>query len=154
MRKRYVFGLGLVALAILLVLGEWQVSFDFGEYGPVNNSQTIVLWALSTVIFILTILLGSKLFRTGVKLYLERQSNHEGSRIQSRLVLGALALSILPVIFLMLFSYGVLNRNLDKWFSRPGRNIELQLTDTAVALGDEVQSRAQALVQWLSLSPD
>src|SRR5262249_38900713 len=59
-----------------------------------------------------------------------------------------------PVIFLVLFSYGVLNRNLDKWFSRPGRGIELQLTDTAVALGDEVQSRADALAKWLSTAPE
>src|SRR5262249_40169376 len=117
MRKRYVFVWGLVALAVLLALGEWEVSFDFGEYAPADNFQSIVIWALSIVVFVLTILLGAKLFRTAVKLYLDRQSNKEGSRLQSKLVLGALALSIVPVIFMVLFSYDELNRNFDKWFS-------------------------------------
>ena len=34
MRKRYLYGSGLVLLAILLTLVVWQVSFNFGEYGP------------------------------------------------------------------------------------------------------------------------
>ena len=41
------------------------------------------------------------LFRTGVKLYLERQADREGSRIKTKLVAGALALSLLPVVFLV-----------------------------------------------------
>ena len=37
-------------------------------------------------------MLGFMLFREGVKLYISRQSNREGSRIKSKLVMGALAL--------------------------------------------------------------
>jgi hypothetical protein len=36
MRKRHLFGAGLVVLAILLTLVVWQVSFTFGEFGPTN----------------------------------------------------------------------------------------------------------------------
>ncbi len=153
MRKRYLFASGLVLLGILLALIEWQVSFDFGEYKPADNTQTFVFWAVSTLIFLLTVTLGFMLFRTGVKLYFERQSDHEGSRIKTKLVLGALALSLLPVAFLVSFSYGVLNRNLDKWFTRPAEGIKFSLVDTAVALGDEVQNRAQALANWIALMP-
>ena len=63
MRKRYVFGAGLVLLAILLTLVVWQVSFSFGEYGPANAAQTFVFWAVSTLIFLLTVTLGFMLFR-------------------------------------------------------------------------------------------
>ena len=35
----------------------------------------------------------------------------------------ALALSVAPVFFLFLFSYSLLNRTLDKWFSRPYETI-------------------------------
>ena len=154
MRKRYLFASGLVLLAILLALVEWQVSFDFGEYGPADTAQTFVFWAVSTLIFLLTVTLGFMLFRTGVKLYFERQSGSEGSRIKTKLVLGALALSLLPVAFLVSFSYTILNRTLDKWFGRPAEGVKFSLIDTAVALDDEVQHRAQALANWIALMPD
>ena len=92
MRPRYVIGLGLAVLAVLLTVVEWQVSFDFGEFGPANPGQTYALWAVSTVIFLATVALGFMLFRTFVKLYLDRQRNREGSRFQTKLLLGALAL--------------------------------------------------------------
>ena len=153
MRKRYLFASGLVLLAILLALVMWQVSFNFGEYGPADTAQTFVFWAVSTLIFLLTVTLGFMLFRTGVKLYFERQKDSEGSRIKTKLVLGALALSLLPVAFLVLFSYGVLNRTIGQWFTRPAEGVKFSLIDTGVALGDEVQHRAQALANWIALIP-
>jgi PAS domain S-box-containing protein len=154
MRKRYVFSSGLVLLTILLALVVWQESFNFGDYSPTNAAQTFLFWAVSTIVFILTVTLGFMLFRTGVKLYLERQSNREGSRIKSKFVLGALALSLLPVAFLFAFSYDILNRNVEKWFSRPAEGIRIQLIDTGIALGDEVQGRAEALANWLASLPE
>src|SRR6266853_707161 len=150
MRKRYVFGAGVVLLAILLTLVVWQVSFNFGEFGPTNAAQTFAFWALSTLIFLVTVTLGFMLFRTAVRLYLERQRNHEGSRIKSKLVLGALALSLLPVAFQVGFSYVILNRNVEKWFSRPAEGVRLELIDAGKALDDEVQGRAQALANWIA----
>src|SRR5436305_1702943 len=154
MRKRHLFGAGLVVLAILITLVVWQVSFNFGEFGPTNAAQTFAFWALSTLIFLLTVTLGFMLFRTAVRLYLERQRNREGSRIKSKLVLGALALSLLPVAFQVGFSYVILNRNVEKWFSRPAEGVRLQLIDAGVALGDEVQGRAQALAKWIASLPE
>jgi len=154
MRKRHLFAAGLVVLAILVTLVVWQVSLTFGEFGPTNAAQTFLYWAVSTLIFLLTVTLGFMLFRETVKLYLERQRNREGSRIRSKLVFGALALSLLPVVFLFLFSYAVLNRNLDKWFSAPVEGMNIQLRDVAVGLGEEVQSRADALGHWLAALPE
>ena len=94
------------------------------------------------------------LFKETVKLYLERQRNQEGSRIRSKLVFGALALSLLPVVFLGLFSFAVLNRNLDKWFSAPVEGMNIQLREASVGLGEEVQSRADALAHWLAATPE
>jgi two-component system nitrogen regulation sensor histidine kinase NtrY len=154
MRKRHLFGAGLVVLAILLTLVVWQVSFTFGDIGPTNAAQTFLFWAVSTLIFLLTVTLGFMLFKETVKLYLERQRKQEGSRIRSKLVFGALALSLLPVVFLVLFSFAVLNRNLDKWFSAPVEGMNIQLRDAAVGLGEEVQSRADALAHWLAAVPE
>src|SRR5207302_659032 len=106
------------------------------------------------LIFIVTAAVGFMLFRECVKLYLGWQHNREGSRIKTKLVLGALALSLLPVAFLVAFSYQILNRNLEKWFSRPAEGVRMELIDTAVSLGDEVQGRANALANWISSLPE
>ncbi len=153
MRKRYLYVSGLVLLAILLTLIVWQF-FSLGEYGPANSAQTFVFWAVSTLIFLLTVTLSFMLFREFVKLYIARQSDREGSRIKSKLVLGALALSLLPVVFLVAFSWVILNHTITKWFSRPGEGIRTSLIDTAQAFDDEVQGRAQALANWVAELPE
>ncbi len=151
MRKLLVFGTGVVILAILSALVVWQTSFNLGEFGPATEFQTVVFWATSTFIFLLAVALGFMLVRTGLRLYLERQRNREGSRIRTRLIVGALALSFVPVLFLVLFSMAVLNRNIEAWFSRPGNNIRWTLIDVGVAMDREAQARASVVADWLTL---
>lgn len=151
MRKRHVLVFSAVLLPILVTLILWQQSFTFGDYGPANPVQTIVFWAVSTLIFLLAVTLGFMLFRTGVNLYLERQRNREGSRIQAKLVLGAVALSALPVIFLVAFSYDILNRNVEKWFQRPVENTHIALETVSASFDEEIQGRARALAEKLAL---
>lgn len=153
MRKRVITGLGALLLAFLVAMLVWQGSFNFGDYAPTSPGQTVLFWAISTLIALLTVVVGFMLFRTGVKLYIERRSNREGSRIRSKLVVGALALSFVPVIFLVLFGYGVMNRNLAKWFSRPAEGIKDELVDAAKALRVEFNARVNAQARWLSGLP-
>ncbi len=154
MRKRYLYISGMVLLAILLTLIVWQSSFSFGEYGPANPAETFVFWAVSTLIFVLTATLSFMLFRTGIKLYIDRHSNREGSRIRTKLVLGGLALSLLPVVFLVAFGYVILNRTIQKWFSAPGEGVRTTLVDTSIALDSEVQSRADVLAKYIATLPE
>lgn len=154
MRKRHVFVASSVLLVILIALITWQVSFDFGEFGPENVLQTFVLWLASTLIFLLTSLLGFMLVRTFVNLYLERQRHQEGSRIKTKLVVGALAMSLLPVIFLVAFSFVILNRNLEKWFMVPVEGMKVELTAAGNSFDAELNGRAQALANWLASRAD
>ena len=150
MRKRLMIGSGVLLLAILVTLVVWQGSFTFGPFAPSSMQQTILFWAVSTFIFVLTITLGFILFRTGLKLYMERQSNRPGSHIKSKLIGGALALSVLPIFFLVLWSVSVLNRNLESWFSRPARNMNIDLTQVADAMDQEVRSKLNAQAHLLA----
>ncbi len=154
MRKRLLYGSGVALLAVCVTLVVWQGSFSFGEYGPSSPEQTILFWAISTLVFLLTVTLGFMLFRTGVKLYIERRSGREGSRIKTKLVVGALALSILPVCFLVLWGVSVLNRNLEKWFSRPAENVRLNLAEIGQALVREAHERTRAEARWLAALPE
>jgi two-component system nitrogen regulation sensor histidine kinase NtrY len=150
-RKRILYGGGGVLLAILVALVVWQGSFNFGKYGPADPQQTFVFWAISSLIFVLMVTLGFMLVRTIVKLYIDRRNGREGSRIQTKLVLGALALSITPALFLVLFSYEVLNRNLDKWFSHPAEDTVLQISDT---LQNQLRNEAELQVALLAAQPE
>ena len=85
MRKRLIYISGTVLLAVMVGLLVWQTSFHFGDFGPSSPEQTLAFWALSTLIFILTVTLGFMLARNFVKLYVERHSNREGSRIRTKL---------------------------------------------------------------------
>jgi PAS domain S-box-containing protein len=150
MRKRVAFGSGIVLLAILVTLVVWQGSFNLDQFAPSSIQQTYVFWGVSTLVFVLTVMLGFILFHTGVRSYIERQSNRPGSHIKSKLIGGALALSVLPVIFLVLWSVSVLNRNLDSWFSRPARSMNVDLTQVGAALDREVRDKLAAQAHWLA----
>jgi len=154
MKKRFLYISGLVLLIASATLVIWQGSFTFGEYAPTSPEQTVLYWAVSTLVFLLTVTLGFMLFRTAARLYVERRSNREGSRIKTKLVIGALALSFIPVFFLVLWSVSVLNRNLDKWFSRPAQGIRLDLEDIAKVVGREAQDRAETQAAWLAGRPE
>lgn len=144
------FSAGLAALAVLLGLVVWQGSFTMGDYGPQTPEQTFVFWALSTIIFLLTVLLGFILFRDAVKLYFARRAGVEGTRIRTKILVGALGLVFLPTVFLFLWSFEVLNRNLDKWFSRPAERIKLNLAEIGSAMEAEARRRAEVAARWLA----
>jgi len=140
MRKRFLYGSGIVLLAILATIEVWQVSFRIDE-APQDLGQTFLFWAVSTLVFILTVTLGFILFRTGIRLYIGSRQNREGSQIESKLYFGALALSFMPVCFLVFFSYAVLHRNLEKWFSRPGEQVRLDYVAISDALTTQLKEK-------------
>ncbi len=149
------FGSAVVLLSILASLVVSQGSFNLGAFAPAPSTiqQTYLFWAVSTLIFILTVTLGFMLFRTVVKLYIERQTNRPGSHIKSKLIGGALALSLLPVFFLVLWSVSVLNRTLDKWFSGPTTTVNVDLVEIAKALDQEMGDKLKAQAHWLASQP-
>jgi len=151
-KRRFVFSAGAVIFLVLLALMVWQGSFSF-SYGPSDVHETIVLSAVSMLIFVLAVTLAFMLVRAGVKLYMDRQNNREGSRIRSRLLLGALALTIAPTLFSAFFNYSVLNRTLDKWFRQPVHGIEMNLQDLDRSYRSEAQGRVQAEANWIGLLP-
>ena len=146
MRRRLSPAAAGLTFAVLLILLIWQGSFRI-TYAPSDTSETILLWAVSTLIFLLTVLMAFMLFRAGVKVYIDRHRNKEGSQIRSKMLFGALVLSVAPAFFCVLFSVYVLNRHLDTWFSQ-----------TAVGRLDklyqkEAQERVDAETKWISLLP-
>ena len=154
MSHKVKFGVGIGLLTVLLTVVLYQGSFSIGEYGPTSTQQTYVYWALSTLTFLLTVLLGFILFRDAIKLYIARRAGVEGSKIRTKILVAALSLCFLPAMFLVLWSVEVLNRNLDKWFSRPAQAVRLNLEDIGATLEKETHERAAALALWLADADD
>jgi two-component system nitrogen regulation sensor histidine kinase NtrY len=154
MKQRLLYGLGVLLLTVLVGLLVWQGSFSFGDFTPAGPQQVTIFWAVSTVVFLLTVLIGFLLFRSFIKIYLERQKNREGSRLRTKLLAAALGITILPVFFFAVFSVYVLNRNLDKWFSRPAVNANTTLVGMAMALERGAETAARAQAELLASRPE
>ncbi len=154
MKRRFLFLGGVVLFALLAAIMVWQGSFHFDLFSPDSPEQTVTLLAVSVLIFILTVTLGFMLARTFVRLSAERRDKREGYRIRTRLVVGAVALSGIPVFFMVIFSIYVLNNTLKKWFSMPMDKIIYNLADANVAFEQETKRRAQAQAGWLASRQD
>ena len=120
-----------ISIFLLFTIVFSQQAFNLTFLRPNSAEQTLIFAALSVLIFLLLVALTFVLLRTLLKLYADRRSEVLGARFRTRMVLGALVLSLAPVIFLFLFSYGLMNRSIDKWFSRP--LVDVQQDTAAVA---------------------
>ena len=109
-----------LALGIVLLFGVVfsQQAFNLKQLRP-DSAQALGLVALSALVFLLLVVLTFVLFRNLLKLYAERRLGVLGSRFRTRMVIGALVLSFAPVLVMFMFSYGLMNRSIDKWFSSP-----------------------------------
>ena len=152
-QRWYLVGLSVLLLGLMTIV-LWQTSLSFGDFRPSDLQQTIVLWGISTLVFLGMVTLGFILFRNFVKLYMERQANRVGSKIKTRLVAGALALTILPVVFLASFAFSVLNRTLDKWFSAPVDQLQANALAMSEELKEAARDKADTLARWLAALPE
>src|SRR4051794_17681059 len=153
MQKRLLNGIAAILLIISATLVVWQGSFDFGKFRPEDPEQTFVFFGISLLIFLLMVTLGFMLVRIIVKLWVERRSDRLGSRIRTKLVAGALALSLLPVFFMVLFNYYVMNRTLTRWFTGPTEHMIDDFQQVSGALEQQIRGKALAEAQLIAALP-
>ncbi|HEU5401303.1 MAG TPA: HAMP domain-containing protein, partial [Terriglobales bacterium] len=146
----------LLGLLIFLLFGTIfsQAAFNLTFLRPDTTGQTLVFAALSAIIFLLLVGLSFVLARNLVKLYLERQNAKQGSKFRTKMVLGALFLSFGPVIAMFLFSYGLMNRSIDKWFSRPAEEVRAHTESVTRLLSDYAGRNAQAEADAITASAE
>jgi len=155
MPKRLLYGLGAVLFIVTVTLIVWQSSFpgSFGSFAPDDADQTFAFYGLSIIIILVFVYLGFMLVRLLWRLWIERGSNHPGSRIKTKLVVGALLLSIMPVFFMVLFSVSVLNNSIKKWFNLPAEHELVDFDRIAKALDRQTRDKAHAEAELLAATP-
>jgi len=136
----------LLAIGIIVLFGILlsQSSFDLPFLNPDTNQQLLFFAALSLLIFLLFVLLTFVLVRNLLKLFAERRMGVLGSKFRTRLVVAGLLLSCLPVIMMFWFAYGLMNRSIDKWFSRPVEEVHADTTAIASLLSNYAAQNARS----------
>ena len=131
-RQRWTLVIGGILLSLLLgavfTFGSLDVPFE-----PGNWRANIALFAVSSFISAALIVFGLIFFRTIVRLLIERSKETLGARFKTKMVIGAMALSLLPVVFMFFVSYSLLNRTLGRWFPRP---LEIASEQTQTLMND------------------
>src|SRR5712671_37935 len=149
-RKKAVIALAIGAFLLLAVL-VLQASFNLKFISPDSNQELLFFAGLSGLIFSAFVALTLVLGRNLVKLYAERRQGVAGSKFRTRLVVVSLLLSFLPVIAMFWFSYGLLNRSIDKWFSQPVEEVRADTEAMSALLydyaGQNATSEAQSIAQ-------
>src|SRR6266853_438739 len=146
----------LLAVGIFVLFGILlsQSSFDLPFLNPDTNQQLLFFAALSAVIFLLFVALTFVLARNLLKLFAERRLGVLGSKFRTRLVVGGLLLSFLRVIMMFWFAYGLMNRSIDKWFSRPVEEVREDTEAMASLLSRYLAQNARAEAESIAALPE
>jgi hypothetical protein len=118
-RRRSVALLALGVLLFLGLLGALQAfnTSSISFLNPETSGETLAFTALTFVVFLLLLLLLMLLLRNILKLYADQSSSALGARLRTRMVVGAGLIALTPAVFMFLFSFQLMNRSIDRWFS-------------------------------------
>jgi two-component system, NtrC family, nitrogen regulation sensor histidine kinase NtrY len=133
-RRKVPWILGVFVLFLLGLLILLQSSNVWKTFSVETASDTLLLYALSSLNFVAFIIFGFIFLRNLIKLTRERKTLALGARIKTRLLIYFVAISILPIIAMAVFSYLFMNRALERWFT--------QIPENVVRQSREVQDRA------------
>jgi two-component system nitrogen regulation sensor histidine kinase NtrY len=153
-RRSAVVALGGAMFLLLLVLAALNAFNPLPPFlRPLGTGQIFLFTALSVLAFLLLLTLLVLLFRNIVKLLADQRSRVLGSRIRSRMLVGALLLSFAPAVFMFLFSFGLLNRSIERWFSQPASQLRQDSTRVSLELSQYAAGNARAEAESLASSP-
>ncbi|HEX4758156.1 MAG TPA: ATP-binding protein [Terracidiphilus sp.] len=141
-RRRSVVLFGCGVLLLIALLGTLQ-AFNIRALNPITPGETIVFTGLTVLVFLLLMVLLMLLLRNILKLYADQSSSALGARLRTRMVLGASLIALTPAVFMFLFSFLLMNRSIDRWFSQPTTELREDSTRVALELAQYVASNAR-----------
>ena len=152
-RKRLIITLA-IAVFILLAILISQTAFNGTILRPDTNQQVVVFYALSLLISLLFVALTFVLARNLLKLFAERRLGVLGSKFRTRMVVGALLLSFVPVMVMYWFAYGLMNRSINIWFSTPVEEVRADTDAMASLLASYADQNARAEAVAIAAAPE
>ena len=131
-KQRWGLAIGGILLTLLLAaiftFGSLDVPFE-----PKSWRAALALYAVSCFVTAALLVFGLILARTTFRLWVERRHEQLGARFKTKMVVGATAISLLPIVFMFVVSYSLINRSLLLWFPKP---LETASEETQKLLND------------------
>jgi hypothetical protein len=146
-RKTLSILLGCVLLVLIFLFAGLN-AFNF--MNPVSTVEGLLFIFLSLVAFILFVAVLVLLVRNVLKLYADQRSQVIGTRLRTRMLWGAVLVSVIPLVFMFLFSYGLMNRAVDRWFSQNPNEMRNDSTRLAMELAQYTSANARAEAQAIA----
>jgi hypothetical protein len=134
--------LGTILFVLLCAFTAMNAFKNF--LNPVTTGETIVFIGLSFVAFLLFVVVLLLLVRNVLKVYADQRSHFMGTRLRTRMLWGAVLVSLIPIVFMFLFSYGLMNRAVDRWFSQNPDAMRNDSNTLALELAQYTSANARA----------
>ena len=153
-RRRTIALLAGGVLLVFALLGalQWFNTSGVGFLNPETSGETLIFTALTVLVFLLLVALSMLLLRNILKTYAGQSSSALGSRLRTRMVLGAVLIALLPAIFMFLFSFQLLNRSIDRWFSPNTSELREDSTRVVLELAQYVTGNARVEAESIAAS--
>jgi PAS domain S-box-containing protein len=153
-RRRSVTLLAVGVLLFLAVLGGLQAfnTSNIRFLNPETSGETLVFTGLTVVVFLLLLVLLMLLLRNIMKLVADQSSSALGARLRTRMVLGAALIALMPAVFMFLFSFQLMNRSIDRWFSPNTSQLREDSTRVVLELAQYVTSNARGEAESIAAS--
>src|SRR5882757_7001183 len=142
-RKVWIIALGASLLVLFVALATLN-AFNTQLPTPASTQQIVVFTGLSIVAFLLFVTVLILLVRNVLKLYADQRSRVMGTRLRTRMLWGAVLVSLIPIASMYAFSYLLLNRAVDRWFSQPVTEMRDDSNNMAHELAGYTSANARA----------
>ncbi len=141
----------LLLFAFLGALQAFNVS-EFRFLNPETSGETLIFVGLVVLVFLLLMLLLTLLFRNILKLYADQSGSALGARLRTRMVVGAALIALIPAVCMFLFSFLLLNRSIDRWFSQPTSELREDSTRVILELAQYATGNARVEAESIAAS--
>ena len=138
----------LVLFAALIALNAFNLKF----LNPATLEQIFVFTGLSVVAFLLFVTVLILLVRNVLKVYADQRSRVMGTRLRTRMLWGAVLVSLIPIVFMFTFSYLLLNRAVERWFQQPVTQMRNDSNSMALELSRYTTANARAEADSIAAS--
>src|ERR1700733_7357418 len=142
-RKVVSFVLGSVALVLLCVYAALN-AFRLQFLNPATVGEIVIFVGLSILVFVVFVAVLVLLVRNVLKLYADQRSRVLGTRLRTRMLWGAVLVSFIPIAFMYLFSYDLMNRAVERWFSQNPNEMREDSNRLSLELAQYTSANARA----------
>jgi PAS domain S-box-containing protein len=150
--RRRRFATVVLGILVLLLLGALALFTSFKQISlqPSSAGDVLIFTAITSLVVLLFVAIFLLFIRNLLKLYADQKNRVLGSRLRWRMLVGALLISFAPILFMFFFSYGLMNRSVDRWFSQPVTELRNDSNDLVISLSN--YSAANARVEAAAIT--